>query len=106
MREEELSTVGAQEMDTSAYELSHLKDSEFHWENPQLDMDAVFRLKLTFSSTVSDALLVSSRNTIVLDEENKNSLTTTRVRTSHSAFDVAEKSPFWKESGKWARICF
>ena len=43
MREEVLYSVGAQDLDTSSYQVSDLKDIEFNWENSQLDMDAVFR---------------------------------------------------------------
>ena len=43
MREEVLSSVGAQGLDTSRYQVSDLEDIEFKWENSQLHMDAVFR---------------------------------------------------------------
>ena len=43
MRDEVLSSVGAQDLDTSGYQVSDLEDLEFNWENSQLDMDAVFR---------------------------------------------------------------
>ena len=43
MREEVLSSVGAQDLDTSSYQVSDLEDIEFNWESLQLDMDAVFR---------------------------------------------------------------
>ena len=43
MRDEVLSSVGAQDLDTSSYQVYDLKDKEFYWENSQLDMDAVFR---------------------------------------------------------------
>ena len=43
MREEVLSSVGAQDTDTSGYELSDLEDIEFSWENPAVDMDSVYR---------------------------------------------------------------
>ena len=42
MREEVLSSVGAQDLDTSSYQLTDLEDIEFNWEKSQLDMDAVF----------------------------------------------------------------
>ena len=44
MREEVLSSVGAQNTDTSGYELSDLEDIEFSWEDPAVDMDSVYRL--------------------------------------------------------------
>ena len=43
MRDEVLSSVGAQDLDTSSYQVSDLEDIEFNWENSQLEMDAVFR---------------------------------------------------------------
>ena len=43
MRKEVLSSVGAQDLDTSSYQVSDLEDIEFNWEDSQLDMDAVFR---------------------------------------------------------------
>ena len=43
MRDEVLSSVGAQQLDTSSYQRSDLEDIEFNWEDSQLDMDAVFR---------------------------------------------------------------
>ena len=30
-------------MDTTGYELSDLEDIKFFWENPQVELDAVFR---------------------------------------------------------------
>ena len=43
MKEEVLSSVGAQDLDTSSYQVSDLEDKKFNWEKLQLDMDAVFR---------------------------------------------------------------
>ena len=74
MREEVLSSVGSQDLDTSSYQVSDLEDIEFNWEDTQLDMDAVFRpgIDTPFSPTVFDDLLMgdgSVENPIVLDEE-------------------------------------
>ena len=74
MREEVLSSVGAQELDTRSYQVSDLEDIEFNWEYSQLDMDAVFRpgIDTPFSPTTFDDLLMgdgSVENPIVLDEE-------------------------------------
>ena len=74
MREEVLSSVGAQDLDTSSYQLSNLEDIEFNWENSHLDMDAVLRpsIDTPFSPTTIDDLLMgdgSVENPIVLDEE-------------------------------------
>ena len=43
MKEEVLASAGAQDMITSKYELSDLEGIEFFWENPELELDAVFR---------------------------------------------------------------
>ena len=58
MRDEVLSSVGAQDLDTSSYQISDLEDLEFNWENSQLDMDAVFRpgIETPFSPTTFDDL--------------------------------------------------
>ena len=74
MRDEVLSSVGAQDLDTSSYQVSHLEDIEFNWEKSQLEMDAVFRpgIDNPFSPSTFDDLLMgdgSFENPIVLDEE-------------------------------------
>ena len=73
MRDEVLSSVGAQDLDTSSYQVSNLEDIEFNWENSQLDMDTMFRPgKYTpFSPTTFDDLSMegSVENPIVLEEE-------------------------------------
>ena len=74
MWDEVLSSVGAQDLDTSSYQVSDLEDIEFNWEDSQLEMDALFRpgIDTTFSPTTFDDLLMgdgSVENHIVLDEE-------------------------------------
>ena len=46
MREEVLSSVEAQNLNTSSNQVSDLEDIEFNWECSQLDMDTVFRLSI------------------------------------------------------------
>ena len=60
MREEVLSSVGAQDLDTSSYQVSDLEDIEFNWENSRLEMDEVFRpgIGTPFSLTIFDDLLM------------------------------------------------
>ena len=41
-----LSSVGVQNMDINKDQASDLEDIEFHWEDRDLDMDAVFRPEL------------------------------------------------------------
>ena len=74
MREEVLSSVGAQDLDTSSYQVSDLEDIVFNWGDSQLDMDAMFRpgIDAPFSPTTFDELLMgdgSVENPIVLNEE-------------------------------------
>ena len=73
MRDEVLSSVGAQELDTCSYQVSDLEDIEFNWENDQLDLDAVLRpgIDTPFSPTTFDDLSMegSVGNPIVLDKE-------------------------------------
>ncbi len=56
MREEVLSSVGAQDTDTSGYQLSDLEDIEFSWEDPAVDMDSVYRpgIDTPFSPSIFD----------------------------------------------------
>ena len=84
MREEVLSSVGAQDMDTSGNQVSaDLNDVEFYWGNDQLEVEADFRpgIDTPFSPTAFDNLEMggSAENTILLNEEEdkKNSPPTT-----------------------------
>ena len=75
MRDEVLSSVGEQDMDTGGYQVSaaDLSDIELYWEKDQLDVDAVFRVGIDtpFSPTAFDDLEMggSAENPILLDEE-------------------------------------
>ena len=74
MRDEVLSSVGAQDLNTSSYQVSDREDIEFNWEGSQLDVDAVFRpgIDTSCSPTTFDDLSMeasSVENPIVLDEE-------------------------------------
>ena len=73
MRDEVLSSVGAQDLDTSSDQVSDLENIEFNWEKSQLDMDAVFRpgIDTPFSPTTFDDLSMEGpvENPIVLNEE-------------------------------------
>ena len=73
MRDEVLSSVGAQDLETSSHQVSNLEDIEFDRETSHLGMDAVFRpgIDTPFSPTTFDDLSMegSVENTIVLDEE-------------------------------------
>ena len=71
LRDEVLSSVEAQDLDTSNYQLTDLEDIVFNWENSQLG--AVFRpgIQTPFSPTTFGDLSMegSVENPIVLDEE-------------------------------------
>ena len=76
MRDEVLSSVGAQHMDTSVYQVSAacLDDVDFYCGNDQLDAHAVFRpdIDTPFSPTAFDDLEIgrgSAENPILIDEE-------------------------------------
>ena len=73
MRDEVFSSVRAQDLDTSSYQVSDLEDIEFNWDYSQLDMDAVFRpgIDSPFSPAAFDDLSMEGtiENPIVLDEE-------------------------------------
>ena len=73
MTDEVLSSVGAQDLDTSSYQVSGLEDIEFNWENSPLDMDAVLTpgIDTPFSPITFDDLSMegSIENPIVLDDE-------------------------------------
>ena len=73
LREEVLSRVGAQDLDSRSYQVSDLEDIEFNWEHSQFDMDAVFRpgIETPFSPSTFDDLPMERKveNPIVLDEE-------------------------------------
>ena len=56
MRDEVLSTVGAQDMDTSGYQVSDLEDIDFHWEAPELNLDPLFRPSIDTPFSISTAI--------------------------------------------------
>ena len=89
MREEVLSSVGAQDTDTSGYELSDLEDIEFSWEDPAVDMDSVYRpgIDTPFSSSIFDDFQMegsTATNPIIVDDEEdkENSAPTTTTPES------------------------
>ena len=43
VRDDVLSSVGGEDMDTSEYQLSDLEDIELYWEDPDLNKDKVSR---------------------------------------------------------------
>ena len=111
MREEVLSNVGAQDLDTSSYQVSNLEDIEFNWEEYQLDLDAVFRpgidtpflqLHLTFYRW-RDQLKTHCIG--LRRRQGECSSINTRVCQTHGASRVAGKSCFWSKNRNCTRLC-
>ena len=102
MREEVLSSVGAQDTDTRGYELSDLEDIEFIWEDPAVDMDIVCRLEIDtpfFPPIFDDFQMEGSTaaNPIIVDdEEDKEILAPT---TSTPEFERPTEPPRLPKSG-------
>ena len=74
MREEVLSSVGAQHTDTRGFELSDLEDIKFSWEEPAVDMDSVYRpgIDTPFSPLIFDEYQMegsTAANPIIVDDE-------------------------------------
>ena len=72
MRDEVLSSVGAQDLDISSYQVSDLEDIDFNWEDSQLNAMFTPGIDTPFSPTTFDDLLMgdgSVENLILLDEE-------------------------------------
>ena len=90
MREEVLSSVGAQDTDTSGYELSDSEDNEFRLEDPAVDVDSFYRpgIDPRFSpSTFDDFQMEGSTaaNPIIVDdEEDKENSAPTTTTTPES----------------------
>ena len=55
MRDEVLSSVRTQDMDTNGYQVFNLEDIDLHWEDLDLNMDAVFQsgIETPFSRQIS-----------------------------------------------------
>ena len=73
MRDEVLSSVGAQDMDPCGYQVSDPDDAEFYWENDQLDVDVVFRpgkdTPFSTSNFIDFEMGSIVQNPILFDEE-------------------------------------
>ena len=89
MREEVLSSVEAQDTDTSGNELSDLEDIEFSSEDPAVDMDSVYRpgIDTPFSPSIFADFQMDGSNAAnpikIDDEEDKeNSAPTTTTPES------------------------
>ena len=108
MREEVLSSVRAQDLDTSSYQVSDLEAILFNWEISQLDMDAMFRpgIDTPFSPTTFDDLSMegSVENPIVLDEEEDRENTPPPPSTPESVIRPKEPARLQRSRGFGARM--
>ena len=68
MREEVLSSIGAQDVDTRDYHIDELDDIQFYWEDPQALIDAEFRpgIDTPYSPSHFDDVFGSVNNPIVI----------------------------------------
>ena len=86
MRDEVISSVGPQDLDTSSYQVSNLEDIEFIWENPAVYIGSVCRpgIDTPFSPSLFDDFQMASTTAnwkIFDDEEDKeNSAPTTTTK--------------------------
>ena len=98
MREEVLSSVGAQDTDTSGYELSDLEDIDFSWEDPAVDADSVYRPRIDtpFSPSIFDDFHMersTAANPVTVDDEEdkENSAPTTTTTTTTTTTPESER---------------
>ena len=104
MRKEVLSSVGAQDTETSGYELSDLEDIDFSWEDLAVDVDSVYRpgMDTPFSSSIFDDFHMQESTAanpkIVDDEEDRESsapaTTTPESERSTEPPRLLRKRPF------------
>ena len=110
VRDELLSSIGVQDMDTSGYQVSDLDVVEFYWESDQLGVDAVFSpgCDSPFSPTALDDLEKggSAENAFLLEEEEdkENSPPTTPV-SERPTTCIAVKSCIWNKIRKCSCLC-
>ena len=84
MREDVLSSVGAQDTDTRGYELSDLQVFEFSWEDPAVDMGSVYRpgIESPFSPSIFDDFQLegsAAANPIIVDDEEDKEISAPRT---------------------------
>ena len=110
MREEVLSSVGAQDTDTGGYELSNIEGIEVSREVPAVDMDSVYRPRIDtpFSPSIVDDFQMEEGSTtanpkLVEDEEYKEKSAPTTSTTPES--ERQTEPPRWLRSRPfWARL--
>ena len=101
MREEVLSSVGAQNTDTRGYELSDLEDIEFTWEDLAVDMDSVYRPAIDvpfFPAIFEDFQMEGSTaaNSKVVDHEETRRIQL-QQQQQHQSLSVQPNPPDYSE---------
>ena len=105
MRDDVISSVGAQDLDTSGYQISDLGDIEFNWEDSRLDMDAMFRpgTDTPLSPTAFDTLSTEYGSV-------ENPLCWTKKKTrrmlllqQHRSLSDPRNLPGWREVGHFEK---
>ena len=101
MREEVLSSVGAQDTDTRGYELSDIEGIEFSWEDSAGDMDSVYRTgtDTPFYPSIFDDFQMegsTAANPVLVDDEEdkENSAPTTTTTTTPESERPTEPSDY------------
>ena len=110
MREELLSSVGTQDMDTSWYQVSaDLDDVEFYWENAQLEVGSVFSpgIDTPFAPLTFDDLEMgdSAENPTFARRKGgqgglSSSFNNNSLSETNTAPRIAEKSSNWNKNRK------
>ena len=91
IRDVVLSSVGVQDMDTRGYQVSDLEDNDFHWENPELNMDAAFRpgIDTLFSTSTLNEFQISlmAENSFLIDDSKTRTLLSIIIQELQSPRD-------------------
>ena len=95
LRDEVISSVGAQDMDTSGYQVSaDMDDVEFHWENDLLDVDAAIwpGIDFLFSPTAFDDLEMggSAENTLSARRRGRRELSSSKKTSLPETYKTPE----------------
>ena len=108
MRNEVLSSVGVQGLDTNGYPMSDLDDVEFYCKNDQLDVDALFKTSrdIPFSPPTFNNFEMGSlgENPIFIDEEQdmENSPPNPLTPVTTAVFERPTQSPVLMRSHPFA----
>ena len=110
MREEVLSSVGAEDTDTRGYEVSDLQDIEFSWEDPAVYMDSVYRPgnDTPFSPSIFDDFQMeegsTTANPIIVDDEEDKEISAPTITTTPESEHPTEPLRLLKSRPIGARL--